>query len=777
MSLSSDLISQFVKITNDNRNDTKKDTVVYGTIKIQTNENGTSTQYVQLDGSEVYTPISTTTNASDGDRVTAMIKNHAIVITGNLSAPSATVDDLDGTNGKITEFENVLAESVTTGEFQAQVARIDGLVANDVAIGNQLSANEAAISELQTDNVTINESLTAAQADIDNLSTEKIDTITANATFATIKDLEAANATIYNLESTYADFKILTTDQIAAIDASIDELEANKLSAKDIEGKYANIDFSNISKATMEWFYANSGLIENVTVGDGYITGNLVGVTFKGDLIEGNTVVADKLVIQGEDGLYYKLNTDGVTTEAEQTEYNSLDGKVITAKSITATKISVDDLVAFDATIGGFNITDSSLYSGVKETVDNTTRGVYLDSDGQAAIGDASNYIKYYKDTDGTYKLAISAASIIFATSNKSVEEELETIQSTVDDIEVGGRNLLLGSATKQISPYLETSATTEYGVEVTEWLTTEATRTYGTGGTSTIFGTMGGTSWHGAASEDQMYSASIYVKNNHSTNTVTISGNHLAGLYVDVAPLETKRVELVGAGNGWGYLQFNFKTAAAGDEFDITYWHPKIEFGNKPTDWTPAPEDMATADDLGVVENLAETANTKADTANSLVQQLSDSISMLVTDGNGTSLMTQTEDGWTFSTADIQTAINSTSEGLDALTNELGDTNSAVDVLQQAVDDLGAIAEYVKIGTYEDEPCIELGEGDSDFKLLITNTRIMFMEGSSVVAYINNQSLHVKKAVIEEEMQQGGFIWKVRANGNMGLVWKGVSS
>ena len=86
-------------------------------------------------------------------------------------------------------------------------------------------------------------------------------------------------------------------------------------------------------------------------------------------------------------------------------------------------------------------------------------------------------------------------------------------------------------------------------------------------------------------------------------------------------------------------------------------------------------------------------------------------------------------------------------------------------------------IAEYVKISTYEDEPCIELGEADSDFKMRITNTQIVFMEGSGVVAHITNQSLHIKKAVVEEELQQGGFVWKARANGNLGLIWKGVTS
>ena len=185
----------------------------------------------------------------------------------------------------------------------------------------------------------------------------------------------------------------------------------------------------------------------------------------------------------------------------------------------------------------------------------------------------------------------------------------------------------------------------------------------------------------------------------------------------------------------------------------------------------------MATAKDNDLAQSTAEAAQETASRSETLIQQLSESISMLVTDGNGTSLMTQTDSGWTFSTAEIQTKIASTAENLSNLTDELGDTNHTVDVLRQAVADLGEIAEYVKIGTYDDEPCIELGEGDSEFKLRITNTRILFMEGSSVIAHFTNQSLHIKKAVIEEELQQGEFVWKARANGNLGLIWKGMTS
>lgn len=511
MSLSNDLISQFVKTTT-TKKETNKESTSYGVVVID----GGNT-YVKLDGSDILTPTSLTTMAKDGDRVMVTIKNHSAVITGNLSDPSGSSSgqvDLSHVETKITEFEIAIGTKVSTDVFDAQVARIDQLKSETVTIQGALSAHDAFISDIRAENVTITEKLEANEADIETLQVTKLDIDIADAKYALIDDLEATNIEVNNLKGAYGDFAELTAGTIEAMEAEILDLQTNKLSATDIEGKYANIDFSNIDKATMEWFYANSGLIDNVVIGDGTITGTLVGVTITGDLIEGNTIKADKLVIKGDDGLYYKLNTDGVATEEEQTDENSLNGSIIKAKSITASKVSVSDLVAFDATIGGFNITSNSLYSEVKDSEGNTTRGIYMDTDGQFNFGDETNFVKYYRDDEGNYKLAISAESILYA-----------------------------------------------------------------------------------------------------------LNGKHYS------------------------------------------------------------------------------------------------------------------------------------------------------------IADLGLIGDYVKIGTYESEPCILLGESDSDFKLVITNTRILFMEGTDVPAYINNKSLHISKAVIEEELQQGGFVWKVRQNGNMGLVWKGVTS
>lgn len=426
MSLSGDLVSQFVKVTNDNT-DVKKETIVYGTTVEQ---NGS--MFVRLDGSELLTPVSTTADVKAGERVTVMIKNHTAMITGNVSSPSARTDDVKEIAAEVTKFKEVMADKVTANELEAINATIESLQAKTAEIENMDAVN----AEI--------ENLKAYYATLTHVSADDIEAITATIgkieaelgkfTDISAENLEAINADIDSLKAHTADFSYVSADNLKAVRASIKQLDANKLSAKDIEGKYANIDFSNISKATMELFYANSGLIKDVTIGDATISGELVGVTIRGDLIKAGTLVAEKLVIKGTDGLYYKLNTDGESVESKQTDYNSLNGQIITAKSITASKISVKDLVAFGATIGGFKITENSLYSGVKESADNNTRGIFLGNDGQIAFGDGTNFIKYYKDEKGNYKLAISAESIKFQVGEKSTSIS-DAIQSVRDDL------------------------------------------------------------------------------------------------------------------------------------------------------------------------------------------------------------------------------------------------------------------------------------------------------------------------------------------------------
>lgn len=421
MGLSKELVQQFVKATNDIQ-DKNSETFVLGSVVISDGK-----KYVKIDGSETLTPVNSTTALNEGDRVTVMIKNHTATVTGNITAPSV---DKNGVKNQIDEFGTIIAVDI-----KAQNAKIENLVADNAIIKGNLEAAEATIENLTTENVTIKDTLNANKAHIEDLTVKKMDVETANITFATIENLKAIKIEVNELDANHGKFVTATVEQFQAQDAKIKNLEATKLTAEQADLKYANIDFANIGMAAVEKLFATSGIIKDLVVGDQHITGELVGVTIKGDLIEGNTIVADKLVVKGSDGLYYKLNVSANTIESEQTEYNSLSGSIITAKSITASKVNVDDLVAFDATIGGFKITKDAIYSGVKTSVDNTTKGIYLDNTGQMAIGDSKNFLKFFKDIDGSWKLAISASSIKMSASNEYIEDVIDRTVSSVETL------------------------------------------------------------------------------------------------------------------------------------------------------------------------------------------------------------------------------------------------------------------------------------------------------------------------------------------------------
>lgn len=803
MSLSNDIISQFVKITNDSNNESKKDTITYGVVSKKEGDKA----YVILDGTrpdgsgnKSAVPVSTTVAVNVNDRVIVMIKNHSAVVTGNLGNPATTTDYVDTetgkvvqaaqqaetkaneANNKVTELSGtVIAVRADVEELTADVAAIENLE-TDSLLAQTVKANKLGVNELKAKDVEIEGKLEADEAVIESLKTDKLSVEDAEVTYATITSLEASDAEIESLKTKEANFEKATSTNFEAINADIQELETNKLDSESAKIIYANIDFSNIGKAAIEALFSKSGMITNLVVGDGTITGELVGVTISGDLVKGNTIKADKLVVKGSDGLYYKLNIDaGATTSAEVTEtdlQNGLHGTAIIAKTITADKISVSDLVAFGADIAGFHITEqNTFYSGAKSAVDNTTQGIYLDAAGQANIGDSNNFIKYYKAADGSYRLEISANSIVFGASKKSVETTINEVKTSIDNLEIGGSNLVPIS---RIQAARNVSTTKEFELR-NDWASVfinaenlaailePGTEYYIRYNLELIERTDVPTPFDMRAGF-LIYREGVWV----DIGTYAFAEDAQIG---DVATV-SKKFKTPDEWNGEQIIVYSRRWTTEGsspigfDAFKVTNF--KIEKGTKPTAWSPAPEDLATADAVSNAQLSAENADERAANAESLIEQLADSISMLVTDGNGASLMTQTENGWTFSTGDIQSLVNDVSNGLGSLTEEVGSVNGVVEILQQAVTDLGEIAEYVKITTYEDEPCIELGEGDSEFKLRITNTQMMFTEGSTLLAYFTNQAFNSKKVVIEEELQQGGFVWAVRANGNLGLTWKG---
>ena len=487
MALSKDVMSQFAKAMVP-KQESKEATLNATYKKIDGKE------YVQLDGSDILTPVTSSVVAETDDRVKVIIKDHAATVIGNITSPSARNKDLntlkdtvDENGNTIKRMDTVIQQQQTSiNQMDTKINQHDVLInqhdtvinqhgdtissinntlilqgnaieANNnsiIAQGNQIESINNTVKEQGNSIVSINNTIqqhgnkidqnsnTISQqgntinqqgnkiTEIDNTVKTQGNTIVAQGN--TI-DAHETKLTTHNSQITILNSGFVIKDGVLTglSKAVLDDLEANTLKTG-----YAKIDFSNIGIAAIEKLFTDSGIINDLIVNEGHITGELVGVTIKGDLIEAGTVVADKLVVKGSDGLYYKLNTTGETVEAEQTIENSLNGSVITAKSITASKIQVTDLVAFGATIGGFDISNDSIHSHLKPDIDSPNNGLFLGSDGQMALGNDRNHIKYYKDENDNYILDVRLDKLYLGASQQTADQQFQGM------VEISANNL-----------------------------------------------------------------------------------------------------------------------------------------------------------------------------------------------------------------------------------------------------------------------------------------------------------------------------------------------
>ena len=473
MALSNELVTQFAKLSNQKIEE--KDNLINGTVKVINGK-----EYVRLDGSDILTPVTSTVDIAEDERVSVRIKDHAATIISNITSPAArsrdvqtlkdevdqngnTIKMMDNTitqqGNSIIQIENNINQQQNTinqhnNRINQQNDTIISLNNTVISQGNEIEANNNAIEangnqiELLNDtvrthgnNIILLENNIIAQnnriqANSNNISIQgNLIEQQNNEIIQHDNEITTMNSTINTQGS---NIRILNSGFVIenGVLTGLSEAIVNKLKTDTLDVGYANIDFSNINIAAIGKLFADSGIIDNLVVEEESITGELVGVTIKGDLIEGNTIIADKLVLRGSDGLYYKLNTTGETIESEQTEENSLNGQVIAANSITASKIQVSDLVAFDATIGGFDISDHSINTHGKDNVNSPFDGLYLGSDGQLAFGNDQKHIKYYKDNQNNYILDVRLDKLYLGSSTQTADKQFESM------VEISANNL-----------------------------------------------------------------------------------------------------------------------------------------------------------------------------------------------------------------------------------------------------------------------------------------------------------------------------------------------
>lgn len=832
--LSRNIIKRYVEVATPEKITSNSETV-YGTVV-----NEGDVLYVQIDGSSILTPVSSTIDIREGDRVLVLVKNHEATVIGSPTSATARLEELRALEEGVSEFEVILADKVGTGELVAMIATIEELRAKDVEISGKLVANEAIVETLTAENATINGKLDVYQADIEELEAKIIDADEIAAKYATIESLNATNADITNLESVHAEFVNATVGRLNAYDASIENLDTKKLSAEQADLKYANIDFSNIGEAAVTKIFSESGIINDLIVSEGKITGELVGVTIKGDLIEGGTVVADKLVVKGEDGLYYKLNStvDGVTQEQLSTEeyQSALHGDNIIANTITAEKVNVDDLVAFDATIGGFNITEDSLYSGVKSSIDNTTRGIYLDNAGQIAFGDSSNYITYYYDEDEDgWKLVVSAQSIIFGASQKSMEEFVEEVTTLSDRVDDSVASVVRYYILSEEDPSVPTEN------PPADWSTVEVD---GEGSLYYVDCTtyLDGTFSYSEVSKSNAKDAAEAARNVADSAETVSNGlvGRVSTVEVTVDAINRCISNLVTDANGQSLMTqtadgWVFSTGSIDETLNTTS-DALTSLRNAVGDWDSSNTISAQIDSLiSIVNNHGKSldwVNIGSYSEGELDQWGGNLLSgkrwlpnipavTLTAIANGLNIYgykqrdniyaytdVYLEPGTYVASANATSTIGMGEFGMTVSTDG-GMSYSQWSDYYVGIEDDGSLVEFtfnlsvgsycrfllfanVNLGTYgtgdasytnikliregapDKLPCIELGESDSDYKVLITNKAILFKEGSTAPTKIHDNTLVTNNVEVKSELRQNNWAWSVRSNGNLGLTWKG---
>ena len=329
----------------------------------------------------------------------------------------------------------------------------------------------------------------------------------------------------------------VTAAKIKAGAVDTDKLAAGAVTAEKIEAGSITADRMQAKTITAESGILADGVVGTAQIADGSITTAKI-VELSADVITAGTLSVKRLILVGEDGLIYNINAtaSGLTAEelTDEKYQNQINGTVIVAKSITAAQIAAE------------SITGNEILAGSITAGNIDVAGLFAD---EATIN------------------AINAMDI---SSNNYLKLMVET---AVDDVQVGGRNYLLGTGEAYVA---------ESDGSARTWLFP----------------------WK-CADEDTAHS--LYGK------TITISFDYDQAI--------TSGAFTLAFHHTWGAVKVFNAGTAAGQRFEetfdlpepetfasnnpnvviyidgtwngsVTFRNLKMEIGNKATDWTPAPED-----------------------------------------------------------------------------------------------------------------------------------------------------------------------------------------
>ena len=391
MSLSYDLISEFVKITNDKKENIKEGTV-YATVV-----NTSGEKYVKIDGSDLLTPIDTTAGIEDQERVTVMIKDHKATVTGNITSPSVGKSTVNKVVGTVVD-ENFVIVNSEIENLIAKNSYLENVYAENSTIVNSKIENLEATDSRIEDSVI--ENFTVIDGVVQGLKATTADIEILNADFANIKTLINGNLTSDNILAFKITSEKVTVEDAFIKDAMIDTISAGKINA----GK---INTNSVSIGSEDGGMLITGSTQQFTDKNGNVRIQ-IGKDASGDFT---------FVLYGEDGTGQLINQNGITASAIS------DGLI------------VNDMVSDNAAISGGKLDISSVITEINGDTSTTIKSskIYLNEQAQS-LEVAFNSLKTKVDTiqEVTIQGDLTAITEQVQSNTSKIEINKESISTLI---------------------------------------------------------------------------------------------------------------------------------------------------------------------------------------------------------------------------------------------------------------------------------------------------------------------------------------------------------
>lgn len=259
-----------------------------------------------------------------------------------------------------------------------------------------------------------------------------------------------------------ADGDVVSTDTsittIATVESIVDKINgeiSNKISRtdtidyKDENGQIVSSTISNFFSESTQNLYGFIWKVFNTSSGSTELSltdGMIQAITNQFIIKDSNgkSVIIEKGNIKSHAITSLELATDAIKSLNYVADKNfskagtfiDLSNGIISTPSFyidsTGTAAFKGDITTDSGNIGGFVIGASAIHSKDKSSVASISQGIYFANDGQFNFGNASQYVKFYRVSEGKYKLAIAVEELFIGSS--SVADSIEEAKNTADN-------------------------------------------------------------------------------------------------------------------------------------------------------------------------------------------------------------------------------------------------------------------------------------------------------------------------------------------------------